>query len=67
VTINWKERALDGFMKIQRNFISAVAIVDDDGKLIGTLSASDLRGIDGHRLKLMLLPALDFLKEMGGM
>jgi CBS domain-containing protein len=44
VCINRNESALQAFNRMYQNKISAIAIVDDDGKLIGNLSASDLKG-----------------------
>jgi len=44
VSINKNESALQSFNLMYQNHLSAIAIVDDDGKLIGNLSASDLKG-----------------------
>jgi CBS domain-containing protein len=43
VTINMNETALNAFYQMYNNNLSAIAIVDDNGKLWGNLSASDLR------------------------
>lgn len=43
-TVNPKESALHSFHKMHVNNLSAVAVVDNSGKLCGNLSASDLKG-----------------------
>ena len=35
---------MEAFMEMHANKLSALAVVDDDGKLCGNLSASDLKG-----------------------
>jgi len=42
----------------------AVPIVDEQGKLLGTLSASDLRGLTRESWPYLVLPVLEFLKVM---
>jgi len=44
VSVNGKDNTLQAFHKMHTNNLSAVAVVDDDGKLIGNLSATDLKG-----------------------
>jgi len=44
VSVNANDNALEAFHKMHTNNLSAVAVVDDNGKLIGSLSASDLKG-----------------------
>jgi len=42
--------------------ISAVAIVDEAGRLVGTISASDLKGITKEKFIPLVIPVEDFLK-----
>lgn len=46
------------------NKVSAVAITDEQGKLVANLSASELRGIGPDHLDWLLLPINDFLKKI---
>jgi len=61
---NTKETALDAFKKMWREGIHGIAVVDETGKLIGTLSSSDLRGMNATKLQYILKSPLDFLKAM---
>jgi len=45
--------------------VSAVAIADQNGKLVGNFSASDLRGIGEDNLQWLLDPISDFLRLIG--
>jgi len=60
------ERALQGFQKMVENKISAIAVVDEIGHLVGNLSASDLRGLDLENFKSVRKPVLDFIKGQHG-
>jgi len=44
-TINEKQTAITAFQELVRNHISALAVVNDEGKLTGALSATDLKAI----------------------
>jgi len=67
VSISSKEQAVNGFQKMYKDQIGAVAIVDDrSGKLVANLSASDLRGISYQTIAGVKLPVLDFLEMMTG-
>jgi len=57
------ESALDGFRRASELDVTALAVVDASGKLVGTLSASDLRSLDLNNLKDIQLPVLEFLKK----
>lgn len=46
------------------NKVSAVAITDEQGKLVANLSASELRGVGPDHLDWLLLPINDFLKKI---
>jgi CBS domain-containing protein len=63
VTLNGKESALRSFQKMHENKLSAIAVVDDSGKLTGNLSASDLKGFQLflEDFKDLLQPVSQFL------
>lgn len=42
--VNFKEKSINCFLKMYNKNLSALAVVDDNGKLWGNLSASDLKG-----------------------
>eukprot|EP01134_Creolimax_fragrantissima_P000026 CFRG0026T1 len=55
--------ALHAFREIYTNeTCEALAVVDDDGKLVGTLSPSDIRGFDDNDVTSVLKTVGDFLK-----
>jgi len=59
--------ALEGFLKMFDNEMTAIAVIEDAGsKIVANLSASDLRGLTVDRLKLVKLPVLEFLKQISG-
>jgi CBS domain-containing protein len=53
---------IKAFCHLVRNNVSALAVLDRQQKLIGTISASDLRGITDESLNKLTLPVLDFLQ-----
>jgi len=59
------ERAIDGFLKMFDEGVSALAIVDKNGRLVANLSASDLRGLTEDKLKFLGLPISKYLKAVG--
>lgn len=65
ISIKDSDLALDGFRKIRDNGISAVAVVDSEGKLAGCLSLSDLRivGSDFSCLRRVYLSVDEFLQN----
>eukprot|EP01118_Nematostelium_gracile_P012311 TRINITY_DN4481_c0_g1_i1.p1 TRINITY_DN4481_c0_g1~~TRINITY_DN4481_c0_g1_i1.p1 ORF type:complete len:345 (-),score=84.44 TRINITY_DN4481_c0_g1_i1:3-1037(-) len=63
LTITPETRALDGFLKMLDGETNAVGVLDRDGVLISTLTASDLRGIDSENLKDLVLPVTEFLEK----
>jgi len=66
-TFSSQHSAIRGFrVMLERNELSALPIVDESGKLVETLSASDFRFISLENLKDTLLPVLDFLKKERG-
>jgi len=66
VVMSHRNSAVEGFRKIYRQGVSAVAIVDDDEKLVGTLSSSDVRGLKIDQLESVLDPVLTFLQKKSG-
>jgi len=44
ISITSDKTAFEGYHLIKMNQISGIAVVDSDGKLVGCLSASDLKG-----------------------
>eukprot|EP00010_Vexillifera_abyssalis_P005771 CAMPEP_0201552276 /NCGR_PEP_ID=MMETSP0173_2-20130828/14597_1 /ASSEMBLY_ACC=CAM_ASM_000268 /TAXON_ID=218659 /ORGANISM="Vexillifera sp., Strain DIVA3 564/2" /LENGTH=311 /DNA_ID=CAMNT_0047962729 /DNA_START=30 /DNA_END=965 /DNA_ORIENTATION=- len=44
-TVNASESALSAFAKMGADHLSALGVVNADGKLVGNLSASDIRGV----------------------
>jgi len=66
VTITVEDRAIDGFLKMLESKADACAILDNQGKIVATLSASDLRGMTDDNLKNILLPVMEFLPSMTG-
>jgi CBS domain-containing protein len=44
ISVNGKTSTLQSFLRMHTEKVSSVAIVDDDGKLVGNLSVSDLKG-----------------------
>lgn len=65
-SITVEERAIDGFLKMLDAKVDACAVVDMNGRLVASLSASDLRGMTSENLATILLPALEFFPTMTG-
>jgi len=59
------EIALVGFRRIYLEQVGAIAIVDSNDVLIGTLSASDIRGISESDLNQLLFPVSEYLVKRG--
>jgi CBS domain-containing protein len=62
VTIDRSTPAIEGFKKIGREHFGAVPVLDDKGRLIASLCATDLSGTDPTLLHTLLLPTSVFLK-----
>ena len=60
-TANENTPALEAFRTLEIEDIMALPLVDDTGKLVATLSASDLRGLRSFQLKSILLSSIQFL------
>jgi len=63
ICVNGKTSTLQGFSRMHTENISSLAIVDDDGKLIGNLSVSDLKGFQLYLSDFndLLQPVSEFL------
>eukprot|EP01120_Amphizonella_sp_Union-15-10_P012055 TRINITY_DN5297_c0_g1_i1.p1 TRINITY_DN5297_c0_g1~~TRINITY_DN5297_c0_g1_i1.p1 ORF type:complete len:333 (+),score=36.75 TRINITY_DN5297_c0_g1_i1:55-1053(+) len=63
VSINHKEQTIRAFKLQATERVTAVAVVDDNGDLIGNISAHDIRHIDpaGEIISSLLLPCSDFV------
>jgi len=66
VSITTEERAIDGLLKMIDTKTNACAVVDADGRLVASLSPSDLRGMVNETLKTILLPVLQFYPALTG-
>jgi CBS domain-containing protein len=66
ISISKDTSALEGFKTMTVEKVAALAITDNNNKLIGNLSASDLRGITTRRLKKVVDPVTEFLETMHG-
>lgn len=64
VTISLDSKGIEAFKTMHEKRISAVAVVDTDGKLVGNISVSDLKviGFDGSMLARLYYPVSQFLK-----
>ncbi|GBC02461.1 hypothetical protein RclHR1_04640004 [Rhizophagus clarus] len=65
-SITIHDQALTAFKKIHQDGVSAVAVVGDDGTLVGEVSAADLRGLNRERLSDLTKPVIMFLKSSKG-
>jgi len=67
MTMSVTTQTILAFWVIYFNKISAIAVVDSEGRLLGNLSASDIRGIGGsaRRFSSLLLPIGEFLQLDG--
>jgi len=65
VSITASTTALEGFKTMSLEKVTALAITDN-GNLVGTLSASDLRGLTRRRLQKVVAPVKQFLESMHG-
>jgi len=64
-TVKEDESAIDAFRRIYDSAVSAVGVVNEEGKLVGNVSASDLKaiGYDGKLLSRLFVPVREFIKE----
>jgi len=54
--------ALDSFKRMRVHEVNGIAIVDSGGKLVATLSESDLRGLEQKSIERLQFPVLEFIK-----
>jgi len=61
-----KDTALNSFILMNQNLLSSIAIIDDSGRLIGNLSASDLKGFQLFEkdLSSLKVPVLQFVNNI---
>jgi CBS domain-containing protein len=66
MTVNRDTKVIDAFIQMHSMKLSAVGVVDNQGKLCGNLSASDLKGwhLFEPRLRHLLRPVGAFLKHI---
>ncbi|KNC98665.1 uncharacterized protein SPPG_06346 [Spizellomyces punctatus DAOM BR117] len=65
-TISMHSRTIQGFKKMRNEGVRSLGVVDEEGILVATLSASDLRGLNQSRLDQVLNPPLVFLRHVHG-
>jgi CBS domain-containing protein len=66
-SLNYKSTAAEAFLKLAADdHISALPIVDDNGDLVGEISAQDLRGLNRERWDSLLKPVVMFIKTSHG-
>jgi CBS domain-containing protein len=58
--------ALDAFRKLYISDVSAVAVVNDKGDLVGNVSATDVRGLRAESIETVNKPVLEYLKLHSG-
>merc|ERR1711974_381077 len=66
VSISSTDMTLEGFRKMVREQVQAVAVIDEEGKLVGNLSASDVRGLSSEKVKLVSSPFAEYIKQLTG-
>ncbi|KAJ3299626.1 hypothetical protein HK104_008219 [Borealophlyctis nickersoniae] len=62
VTVPDTATALEGFRVLHANDVTAVAVVDADGRIAANLSASDMRGMTDTSLESLTEPVYNFLE-----
>jgi len=64
VTVGLADKALEAFKSMHENRISAVAVVDESGRLVGNISVSDLKliGYDGSLFTRLHYSVAQFMK-----
>ena len=66
ITINQAEKAVEAFKAMHKHGVSAVAVVDDNGLLVGNISNTDLKviGYDAALLSQLFIPITEFLSKL---
>jgi len=57
------QAAIEGYKILNEKQVEAIPIVDDDGKIVGNLSASDLRGLSHDLFTKIHLPVMEFISK----
>jgi len=65
-TVTPTQTALSAFRELFIANVPAAPVIDTSGLIVGNLSVSDLRGVDGESIVDVLLPVEDFLKKRQG-
>jgi len=65
LSVNEKEKAIDAFRLIRLTKVGALAVVNDEGQLVGNCSAKDLKKISNNSILLARLfkPLQEYLKD----
>jgi len=63
VTVPDTMPAFEAFKLINQHYIHGVGVVDKDGKLVGNLSASNIKGITRRSFQVLRLPVREFLER----
>eukprot|EP00002_Diphylleia_rotans_P025954 TRINITY_DN5150_c0_g1_i1.p1 TRINITY_DN5150_c0_g1~~TRINITY_DN5150_c0_g1_i1.p1 ORF type:complete len:327 (+),score=68.45 TRINITY_DN5150_c0_g1_i1:106-1086(+) len=66
ITINHKRQAIYALFVMMEYKVSAVAVVDDEGRFVANLSGSDLKGLTEECFGWLICSVIDFLKQMNG-
>jgi len=63
VSVTPKTKAVNAFSLMSKEHVSALPVLDENGKVLANISAKDLKiiGLDGHARQLMYLPVLEYL------
>jgi CBS domain-containing protein len=64
ISMSARAKAIHAFFLMLYNKVPAVAIVSGNGELVGNLSASDLRGMDQNTFPQLLMPVMEFVKQV---
>jgi CBS domain-containing protein len=64
ISVGLQDRAIDAFIKMHEKRVSGVAVLNDEGAIVGNISASDLKaiGFDGTLLTRLYYPVSEFLR-----
>ncbi|RUO97193.1 hypothetical protein BC936DRAFT_140836 [Jimgerdemannia flammicorona] len=66
VIVTIHQTALQAFSHISSTDVQAVVVVDDDGEVVGEISAGDLRGLNRNRVMDLVRPVIMFLRNTQG-
>jgi len=63
VCLKSTQTAIEGYKLLNEKQVEAIPIVDEDGKIVGNLSASDLRGLSHDLFTKIRLPVMEFISK----